>query len=150
MIKIATQKLVDKGYKNIVDDIMYLGTPVRDDYKTNNEVLKKKSEVLNVYDKSDFIQKKGGYSTTKFINNYISDFYDYHIETEFGKAEQLIDNNPRVKNIEVEAPDDINIYNILPLTSLGKYIKDEKIQDHRNIDSVEVLNQVKKATNVTN
>ena len=144
MIKIATQKLVDKGYKNIVDDIMYLGTPVRDDYKTNNEVLKKKSKVLNVYDKSDLVQKWGGYSYSKALN----DVFNLSIKKQFGKAEQLIDNNPLVTNIEVEAPNDKNILNkLLPRT---KSILDESIEDHRNIDSVEVLNQVKKATNVTN
>ena len=140
MIKIATQKLVDKGYKNIVDDIMYLGTPVRDDYKTNNEVLKKKSKVLNVYDKSDFIQRFGG-------DKYDASFIHNRFE-EVGPSKQIIIDNKRVKNIEVESPNDKNILNkLLPRT---KSILDESIEDHRNIDSVEVLNQVKKATNVTN
>ena len=92
VIKIATQKLVDKGYKNIVDDIMYLGTPVRDDYKTNNEVLKKKSKVLNVYDKSDLVQKWGGDQITSFFN--INLF-------EMGPTKQIVSDNKKVKNIEV-------------------------------------------------
>jgi len=126
--KIVTQKLVEQGHSGIVDSIMYLGTPVRDDYVTNNLALTQNATVFNVYDKDDMVQKSG--------NNQFSIPYVPLLE-EFGPSGQIIKNNLRVQNIQVESP------KTYPNESFYYKYKG----DHINIDSSEVINQVSKKIN---
>ena len=105
-----------------IDNMVFLGTPVRDDYKLNNKVLSKDSKVLNVYDKSDIWQVLGGTDS------------DY-----FGLAERII-NNPRVNNIKVETPNNINIYNII--NPIGSAIFDSLSNDHTEMDNKKVWDEI--------
>ncbi|QOY55601.1 DUF726 domain-containing protein [Candidatus Sulfurimonas marisnigri] len=139
--KLVTQKLVEQGYKNVVDDVMYLGTPVTDKHVMNNKALKDTATVINAYDKSDFVQKNGGDGTTSFFG--INKF-------EVGSAGQTIENNYRVTNIEVESPNQgletNSIFSLNPIITIGKIINkqyQDKLEDHSNIDKVEVLQQIK-------
>ncbi|MFA7028310.1 MAG: DUF726 domain-containing protein [Sulfurovum sp.] len=136
--KIVTQKLVEKGYEGIVDDIMYMGTPVIDDYKTANKVLKKDAEVINVYDKTDNVQPKGG-------NNGSNPLIKKAVKGEYGDAGQTIDDNPRVTNLEVVSP---TIFDTAKVTNDGYEVpwiieQYEGYESHINIDSPEVIYQMK-------
>jgi len=114
--KLVTQKLAKKGYKNIIDDMMFLGTPVRDDYSINYKVLKPNAKILNIYDRSDLVQIHGGYN---------GEFSPLPILGEYGTAKQII-NNHKVKNIKVEAPSTEGL-----------------IGDHMSLDSKNVIKQIK-------
>ncbi len=126
--KIVTQKLVEQGYTGIVDSIMYLAAPVRNDYVTNNLALTQNATVFNIYDKDDMVQRIGG--------NSLSNFFGMSSQ-EGGFSEQIINNNSRVQNIQVESP------KTYPNESF--YYK--YYGDHINIDSPEVINQVDKKVN---
>ncbi len=74
-----------------VDNVIFLGTPVREDYKVNFNAISPSANILNVYDKNDLVQVGGGtdtvfyvlpISTPKFANRTIQD--------------------TRVKNVEIE------------------------------------------------
>jgi len=125
--KIVTQKLAEQGYSNIIDGIMYLGTPVRDDYVTNNSVLTEKASVFNVYDKDDLVQQNLGGNQFNF--SYINKKLE-----EIGPAEQIVNDNPRVQNIQVESPK----------TGFNESFYYKYYGDHINIDSSEVIEQVQK------
>jgi hypothetical protein len=114
--KIVTQMMVAQGVERKFDKIIFLATPVVDNYKLNNNALSLKAEVYNVVDPSDFIQKNGG-SDGLFSSKYF----------EYGRAGQYIIDNPIVKNIVVEAPS-----------------KEPLVGDHKTMDSVEVLEQIYK------
>ena len=118
--KIVTQKLVEQGYDNIVDDMLLLGTPVRDDYKINNNALKTNTKVINAYDSSDFVQKNGNLDGTK------SEVIINILKGKGNGGKQIIQNNRKVKNIQVESPS-----------------FDPLFGDHLTIDSKEVLEQLK-------
>ncbi|MDB4257422.1 DUF726 domain-containing protein [Arcobacteraceae bacterium] len=126
--KIVTQRLVEAGYSNIVDDVMYLGTPVRTDYVTNNNVLKKTSTILNVYDKDDWVQSYFGGIDSNQRPLFSS---------------QIINDNDRVENIRVESP--IIIKNNPGGIRYKSY--NNPIKDHENIDSKSVIEQIKKEVN---
>ena len=124
--KLVTKKLVKKGYTNIIDDMMFLATPVRDDYSINYKALKPNAKILNIYDRSDMVQSPAG----GIDSYYVSSFPSRHVI-----------NNTRVENIKIEVPNKLNIWNaIFPIAA---YIKDEFINDHINIDSKEVIDQIR-------
>ncbi len=129
--KLVTQKLVAQGHQNIIDDMMFLASPVRDDYQTNNKALTPEARVLNVSDRSDVVQRLGG----KFdIKN-----------KKIGLAKQTIDNNPRVSNIEIEVPNKIGINHIIsPAIS---FTKDALFGDHSDMDSKVALDKIKEKLN---
>ena len=99
--------------------------------------------MINVYDGSDIVQKSGG---NEYDLSYIHPKFE-----EVGRAGQTIDNNKKAVNIEVESPNNgietsTNI-SVNPAISVGKIINkqyQDKIEDHLNIDSAEVLEQVEK------
>ncbi|QOG12437.1 filamentous hemagglutinin N-terminal domain-containing protein [Arcobacter sp. FWKO B] len=126
--KIVTQKLVEQGHTGIVDSIMYLGTPVRNDYVTNNLALTQNASVLNVYDKDDMVQSLFG-----GIDNYglkLSDYKNF-------PSKQLIINNSKVQNIQVESPK----------TSFNESFYYKFYGDHIQIDNPEVIQQIERVVN---
>jgi hypothetical protein len=125
--KIVTQKLVAQGYENIVDNVMYLGTPVKDKYKTNNNVLKSNALIYNVYDKDDIVQPYiSTFSTSKKFPYFST-----------SKSSQIIDDNLKVQNIQVESPK----------TNFNESFYIKYLGDHSNIDSKEVIEQVNREVN---
>ena len=123
--KIVTQILVERGYENIVDSIIYFATPVKEQYKTNNKVLKNSAQVINVFDKDDIVQP--------YLSRFSSD--------EMSLSGQTIENNNRVINIQFESPG----VEVTDTTTGRKFLDyNNPIQDYTNIDGKEVINQIKK------
>jgi hypothetical protein len=109
-----------KGDKK-VDNMIYLGTPVRDDYPINYKVFDKKAKILNVYDSSDLVQRLGGID-----------------DKGRSLASQKIKDNVKVKNIKVESP---NYGTVLYPTSIFN-LKEQLLEDHSNLDTKNVWEQI--------
>ncbi len=132
MQKLVTQKLVELGYQNTVDGMMFLASPVRKDYQVNNKVLTPEAKVLNVSDGSDLVQRLGGTDTSGK-------------NPSIGFAKQIIGNNSRVTNIEIEVPNKRGINHII--NSMSALIKDATYGDHVDMDSKEALDKVQEKLN---
>jgi hypothetical protein len=115
-----------------IDNFMMLAVPHRDDFFLNYDKFEKNANIVNVFDSSDLVQKMGVIE----VSNYSISLPSFSL----GKRE--ID-NPRVRNIKVEVP---NFGTTFYPTSIFN-INEQLFQDHSNMDSVEVLNQIKKKTN---
>ena len=139
--KLVTQKLVEQGYSHIVDDVMFIATPVIPDYVLNNNALTNDASVINTYIIGDIIQTHGG-------NMYYLPFIG-----EIGTAGQTINNNSIVQNIEIfgqQSTISTNVYtNAILLTNPTLLFIYKKYQDfmyglsvHENADSVNTINQI--------
>ncbi|WP_419766438.1 MAG: DUF637 domain-containing protein [Arcobacter sp.] len=124
--KIVTNKLVEKGYKNVVDGMMLLAVPTFHKYTINNDVLTSQAKIINAYDKDDRVQ------------SYISAFSSDDISI----PKQIIQNNPKVQNIQVESPPVLYKDNFSGI--VYQYYKNP-FSDHVNIDSKPVIEQIKES-----
>lgn len=102
-----------------IDNMTFMGTPVRDDYVIDYSKFVENANIINVYDTSDMVQRIGGFD-------------------DFGKtfASQKVDDN-NVKNIKVESP---NFGTIIYPTSILN-IKEQLLEDHSNLDTKDVWEQ---------
>ena len=126
---------VEKAFTNLyngdkkIDNMVFLGRPVRNDYQINYNIFDKNAKILNVYDNSDMVQRLGG-----------SDIYlspDGLKIDRIGIGGRTIDNR-RVVNIQVESPNyGITLYP----TSLFN-IKEQLFEDHSNLDTKNVWKQI--------
>jgi len=82
-----------EGTKTI-DNVIFMGTPARDDYFIDYSKFGTNAKIINVYDTSDMVQRLGGSDVQK--GNYVINF------DRIGIADRAID-NPKVNNIEVES-----------------------------------------------
>ncbi|AXX85313.1 esterase/lipase family protein [Aliarcobacter skirrowii] len=77
-----------------IDNVVFMGTPVRKDYPIDYSKFSENSSIKNVYDTSDVVQKLGG-SDVQF------GVFGVNID-KIGMGDRNI-NNPKVQNIEVES-----------------------------------------------
>jgi hypothetical protein len=110
-----------------IDNATFLGTPVRDDYRLNQNAFSDDAQINNVYDSSDVVQRVGGIDTGG--NN-----------GSFGLAEQTIDTiqYSQVNNIRVETPNPGTTLNPISVSN----VYEQTVGDHTNMDSKEVWEQV--------
>lgn len=101
--------------------MVFLGTPVRDDYQINYNVFEKNAKILNVYDSSDIVQRLGG------IDNKGRSL-----------AKQKIEDSVKVKNIKVESPNYGTV--LYPFSVLN--LKEQLFEDHSNLDTKNVWKQI--------